>query len=82
MSLGLCLTLFLIETAQDELADPFTLYLLGTDLHEYLAGPLVINPKERPHAITGSHAPVVLGHEFCGRVVKTTPGSDLKLGQV
>ncbi|CZT17987.1 related to threonine dehydrogenase and related Zn-dependent dehydrogenases [Ramularia collo-cygni] len=55
--------------------------ICGTDLHEYLIGPLVVNRKEKPHTITGAHVPVILGHEFCGRIVKTAEGSDLKLGQ-
>lgn len=45
-------------------------------------GPLVVNKKEKPHSITGSHVPVILGHEFCGRIAKTAPGSDLTIGQV
>lgn len=39
----------------------------GSDLHEYLHGPLYI-PKT-PHPLTGVVPPVTLGHEFCGRVV-------------
>lgn len=42
--------------------------ICGSDLHEYLVGPLVINPPERPHSLTGEHIPVTLGHEFCGRI--------------
>ncbi|KAK4616180.1 (R,R)-butanediol dehydrogenase [Fulvia fulva] len=53
----------------------------GTDLHEYLLGPLVVPPKERPHSITKEHLPIVLGHEFTGRIVKAAGGSDLKVGE-
>lgn len=56
--------------------------ICGTDLHEYLVGPLATNKKEKPHSITGAHVPITLGHEFCGRIVKTAPDSDLKVGQV
>lgn len=34
-----------------------------------------------PHPVTGEHLPVVLGHEFSGRIAKTAVGSDLKLGE-
>lgn len=40
----------------------------GTDVHEYLAGPIFI-PLEA-HPVTGQKAPVVLGHEFSGEVTE------------
>ena len=42
--------------------------ICGSDLHEYLHGPLFI-PKA-PHPLTGVVPPVTLGHEFSGRVVE------------
>lgn len=36
---------------------------------------------ENPHPLNGSHIPVTLGHEFCGRVNKVNPGSRFKEGQ-
>jgi (R,R)-butanediol dehydrogenase/meso-butanediol dehydrogenase/diacetyl reductase len=42
--------------------------ICGTDLHEYLEGPIFIPPKGSPHPITGAEAPVVMGHEFAGVV--------------
>jgi len=42
--------------------------ICGSDLHEYLHGPLYI-PKA-PHPLTGVVPPVTLGHEFSGRVVE------------
>ena len=42
--------------------------ICGSDLHEYLHGPLYI-PKA-PHPLTGVVPPVTLGHEFCGRIVE------------
>lgn len=40
--------------------------ICGTDLHEYLAGPVII-PVE-PHPMTGAKLPQILGHEFAGDV--------------
>ena len=42
--------------------------ICGTDLHEYLGGPIFI-PFHRPHSLTGVTAPVIIGHEMSGRVV-------------
>jgi (R,R)-butanediol dehydrogenase/meso-butanediol dehydrogenase/diacetyl reductase len=41
--------------------------ICGTDLHEYVAGPIV-TPTE-PHPLTGARIPQILGHEFSGEVV-------------
>jgi (R,R)-butanediol dehydrogenase / meso-butanediol dehydrogenase / diacetyl reductase len=46
--------------------------ICGTDLHEYMAGPIV-TPVE-PHPLTGAQNPQILGHEFAGDVVATGPG--------
>jgi (R,R)-butanediol dehydrogenase/meso-butanediol dehydrogenase/diacetyl reductase len=43
--------------------------ICGSDLHEYLAGPIFI-PVGQPHPLTGEMAPVILGHEFSGEVVE------------
>lgn len=43
--------------------------ICGSDLHEYTAGPIFI-PTEVPHPLSGDKAPIVLGHEFSGRVVE------------
>jgi (R,R)-butanediol dehydrogenase / meso-butanediol dehydrogenase / diacetyl reductase len=42
--------------------------ICGTDLHEYLEGPIYI-PVDAPHPLTGIRAPVITGHEMSGRVV-------------
>jgi (R,R)-butanediol dehydrogenase/meso-butanediol dehydrogenase/diacetyl reductase len=42
--------------------------ICGTDLHEYLEGPIFIPPKGSPHPLTGEEMPVVMGHEFAGVV--------------
>lgn len=47
--------------------------ICGSDLHEYLAGPIFI-PVGQPHPISGGKAPVVLGHEFSGEVVEVGEG--------
>ncbi|HBW35927.1 2,3-butanediol dehydrogenase [Desulfosporosinus sp. BICA1-9] len=47
--------------------------ICGSDLHEYLAGPIFI-PVAEPDALTGSKAPIILGHEFSGEVVEIGPG--------
>jgi len=46
--------------------------ICGTDLHEYIAGPIV-TPVE-PHALTGAQNPQILGHEFAGDVLAVGPG--------
>lgn len=46
--------------------------ICGSDLHEYLHGPLYIS--KAPHPLTGVVPPVALGHEFCGRVVEVGAG--------
>lgn len=44
--------------------------ICGSDLHEYLAGPIFI-PTKAPHPLTGKVAPpLILGHEFSGEVVQ------------
>jgi (R,R)-butanediol dehydrogenase/meso-butanediol dehydrogenase/diacetyl reductase len=43
--------------------------ICGSDLHEFLEGPIFIPPKGSPHPITGAELPaVVMGHEFAGVV--------------
>ncbi|KJX93140.1 2,3-butanediol dehydrogenase like protein [Zymoseptoria brevis] len=55
--------------------------ICGTDLHEYIAGPIAIRPRSHPHPLTNTTYPVTLGHEFCGRVAETYPSSSLQVGQ-
>ena len=43
--------------------------ICGTDLHEYLDGPIFI-PTETEHVYSGQKAPVTLGHEFAGEIVE------------
>ncbi|HYZ72211.1 MAG TPA: zinc-binding dehydrogenase [Chthoniobacterales bacterium] len=46
----------------------------GTDLHEYLAGPIFIPTK--PDPFTGASIPQIIGHEFSGTIVAV--GDELK----
>ncbi len=48
--------------------------ICGSDLHEYLAGPIFAPPSGSPHPLTGEEMPIVLGHEFGGRVVEVGDG--------
>lgn len=48
--------------------------ICGTDLHEYLEGPIFVPPAGRPHPISGESAPVTLGHEFSGTVTALGDG--------
>lgn len=51
----------------DVLVAPAVTGICGTDLHEYLAGPIV-TPQE-PHVFTGATNPQILGHEFSAKVL-------------
>lgn len=46
--------------------------ICGSDLHEYVAGPIFI-PLET-HPLSGDKAPIVMGHEFSGQVVEVGEG--------
>lgn len=48
--------------------------ICGTDLHEYVAGPIV-TPTE-PHPLTGAQNPQILGHEFSADVLEV--GSEVR----
>jgi (R,R)-butanediol dehydrogenase/meso-butanediol dehydrogenase/diacetyl reductase len=54
--------------------------ICGSDLHEYVAGPIFI-PVNAPHPVSGEKAPVVMGHEFSGTVVEVGEGvTKVKVG--
>lgn len=62
------------ELAPDQvLVKPLVCGICGTDLHEYLAGPIVT--PVTPHCYSGAELPQILGHEFSARVIRT--GSDV-----
>jgi (R,R)-butanediol dehydrogenase/meso-butanediol dehydrogenase/diacetyl reductase len=54
--------------------------ICGTDMEEYRNGPIFV-PVDRPHPLTGRMAPLILGHEFAGRVAAVGTGvADLRPG--
>ncbi len=48
--------------------------ICGTDLHEYLDGPIFAPTPESPHPLTGGAVPITLGHEFAGVVSEVGAG--------
>jgi (R,R)-butanediol dehydrogenase/meso-butanediol dehydrogenase/diacetyl reductase len=50
--------------------------ICGSDVHEYLIGPETIPSPGEPHPITGETVPIVMGHEYAGRVVEVGEGVD------
>lgn len=56
-----------ILAPDDVLIAPIVTGICGTDLHEYLAGPIVI--PQSPHIFTGATNPQILGHELSARVI-------------
>jgi (R,R)-butanediol dehydrogenase/meso-butanediol dehydrogenase/diacetyl reductase len=53
----------------DVLIKPLVTGICGTDLHEYIAGPIVT--PQTPHVYTGATNPQILGHEFSAIVADT-----------
>lgn len=47
--------------------------ICGSDLHEYLAGPIFI-PVGQDHPLSRDRAPITMGHEYCGTVVELGAG--------
>ena len=55
--------------------------ICGTDLHEYLDGPIFCPQHGHPHPISGEDSPVTMGHEFSGVVKELGEGvTDLEVG--
>ena len=55
--------------------------ICGTDLHEYLEGPIFVPPAGHPHPTSGESAPLTLGHEMSGTVYAVGEDvTDLKVG--
>ncbi len=57
-----------IREADDVLVEVQYCGICGTDLHEYLMGPIVT--PAAPHPLTGATLPQTLGHEFSATVVE------------
>jgi (R,R)-butanediol dehydrogenase/meso-butanediol dehydrogenase/diacetyl reductase len=53
--------------------------ICGTDTEEYRHGPMFVQAGS-PHPLTGRQAPLVIGHEVCGRVVATSDRGGDALG--
>jgi (R,R)-butanediol dehydrogenase/meso-butanediol dehydrogenase/diacetyl reductase len=54
--------------------------ICGTDMEDYTEGAII--PIGEPHPESGRKAPMVIGHEYSGRIVEVGPGvDDLKPGQ-
>lgn len=63
----------------DVLIKPLVTGICGTDLHEYIAGPIVT--PQVPHVYTGATNPQILGHEFSAIVAdKGSAVSNVKVG--
>ena len=55
--------------------------ICGTDLHEYLEGPIFAPTPDAPHPLTGESVPITLGHEFAGVVHEVGEGvTDVRVG--
>ncbi len=59
--------------ADQVLVRPIITGICGTDIHEYIAGPIVT--PTTPHVYTGASNPQILGHEFSAEVLKV--GNDI-----
>jgi (R,R)-butanediol dehydrogenase / meso-butanediol dehydrogenase / diacetyl reductase len=57
-----------INAADDVLVEVAYCGICGTDLHEYLVGPIVTPTS--PHPLTGVTLPQTFGHEFSAKVVE------------
>ena len=57
----------------DVLFEPYVTGICGTDLHEYIGGPIVT--PHPPHLYTGATNLQILGHEFSARVKQVGAGS-------
>ena len=56
--------------------------ICGTDLHEFLEGPIFIPPTGHPHPLSHEEEPVTMGHEFSGTVSALGEGvTDLRVGE-
>jgi (R,R)-butanediol dehydrogenase / meso-butanediol dehydrogenase / diacetyl reductase len=48
--------------------------ICGTDLHEYLDGPIFISTPGHPHPLSHESLPVTMGHEFSGTITALGSG--------
>ncbi|MEV7571539.1 2,3-butanediol dehydrogenase [Pseudarthrobacter sp. NPDC089323] len=50
--------------------------ICGSDLHEYLEGPIFVPAPGHPHPLSHEEAPVTMGHEFSGTITEIGEGVD------
>ncbi|PLB49056.1 GroES-like protein [Aspergillus steynii IBT 23096] len=56
--------------------------ICGSDLNEYLVGPIAIpGPERGPHPLTNETLPITMGHEISGRIVQAPASSSFRPGQ-
>jgi (R,R)-butanediol dehydrogenase / meso-butanediol dehydrogenase / diacetyl reductase len=55
--------------------------MCGTDATEWKSGPRTF-PVDRVHPVTGHTGPMIMGHEFVGEVLRSTPGGRYSIGDV
>lgn len=56
--------------------------ICGTDLHEFLEGPIFISSPGHEHPLSGEAYPVIMGHEYSGTITALGEGvTDLEVGQ-
>jgi (R,R)-butanediol dehydrogenase / meso-butanediol dehydrogenase / diacetyl reductase len=68
-----------LKAPDDVLVEVAWCGICGTDLHEYLVGPIVTPVS--PHPLTGATLPQTLGHEFSATVVEIGADvSDVRVG--
>jgi (R,R)-butanediol dehydrogenase/meso-butanediol dehydrogenase/diacetyl reductase len=58
-----------VQASDEVVVEVLAATICASDVAEWRDGPHVI-PTARPHRLTGQTAPIVLGHEFTGRVVE------------
>lgn len=55
--------------------------ICGSDLHEYVDGPIFVPTCGHPHPISGEEAPITMGHEMSGVVAEVGSGvTHVKVG--
>jgi len=56
--------------------------ICGTDIHEFVAGPILLPTKDTPNKHTGATLPLIMGHEMSGIVLELGSNvSDMRVGQ-
>ena len=56
--------------------------ICGSDLHEFLDGPIFCPAPGHPHPLSGEEVPITMGHEFSGTVSALGEGvTDLTVGE-